>query len=182
MKNTEILPKLLQMLKPFKLCCIIVCLLRRTVTHQEADVQQLKSPTGPELRTRLQRWLDKLQTKRNSGLMRRHEIRTWSLQSACGSSVPSAVALGSKKSGCWSSWRYLQGVRMWVEPTGDKNPKIHIRSCDTYHHNKLVCSSPSSPNESLTESDTVKLFIINIYGPPAPQAEFLSEFPKVLSD
>lgn len=35
-------------------------------------------------------------------------------------SVPSGAALGSRKSGCWSSFRYLGGVRMWVEPTRDK--------------------------------------------------------------
>ena len=44
-------------------------------------------------------------------------------QSAVGSSVPSGGALGSRKSGCWSSFRYLGGVRMWVEPTRDKRLK-----------------------------------------------------------
>lgn len=44
-------------------------------------------------------------------------------QSAVCSSVPSGGALGSRKSGCWSSFRYLGGVRMWVEPTRDKRLK-----------------------------------------------------------
>lgn len=42
--------------------------------------------------------------------------------SAGGSSVPSGGVLGSRKSGCCSSLRYLRGVSMWVEPTRDKSP------------------------------------------------------------
>lgn len=37
-----------------------------------------------------------------------------------GSSAPSGEALGSKKSGCCSSFKYFGGVRMWVAPTGNK--------------------------------------------------------------
>lgn len=39
---------------------------------------------------------------------------------AGGSSAPSGEALGSKKSGCCSSFKYFVGVRMWVAPTGNK--------------------------------------------------------------
>ena len=46
--------------------------------------------------------------------------------SAGGSSVPSGGALGSRKSGCCSSFRYLVGVRMWVPPTEDKSLKAEL--------------------------------------------------------
>lgn len=43
------------------------------------------------------------------------------------SSAPSGRALGSKKSGCCRSFKYLGGVRMWVEPTEGENPERSVK-------------------------------------------------------
>lgn len=57
-------------------------------------------------------------------------VFTWTHpHSVVGSSVHSGGAFGSRKSGCWSSFRYFGGVRMWVEPAGDKgqiNSEGHV--------------------------------------------------------
>lgn len=45
-----------------------------------------------------------------------------------GSSAPSGVALGSRKSGCCSSFRYLGGVRMLVAPTKEQKHRMSERT------------------------------------------------------
>lgn len=45
-----------------------------------------------------------------------------------GSSAPSGVALGSRKSGCCSSFRYLGGVRMLVPPKREQKHRISKRT------------------------------------------------------
>lgn len=61
----------------------------------------------------------------NTGIHKSHDYLSIYFQiyfhSAGDSSVPSGAALGSRKSGCCSSFRYLGGVRMWVEPTRYKS-------------------------------------------------------------
>lgn len=76
--------------------------------------------------SKVRHWAGEL-TWENTGIHKSHRdlfiyFQT-SFHSAGGSSVPSVGALGSRKSGCCSSFRYLGGVRMWVEPTGDKSLK-----------------------------------------------------------
>lgn len=57
-------------------------------------------------------------------------------QFSAGSSVASGAALGSKKSWCWSSFRYLGGVRMCVEPMEDKTQKVRHESVNQINPKK----------------------------------------------
>lgn len=96
-------------------------------TRQHLNVSE--SPSQHMLHTH---WVGRL-TWGNTGIHKSHhdlciyfKICGMYVHSAGVSSVPSGGALGSRKSGCCSSFKYLAGVRTWVEPTRDKNLKSQL--------------------------------------------------------